>query len=68
MRELIDKEIPIERVRQVRSPAGLNIHARTPDEIAISIVSEMLLFRLGGDGSPMKLDESYYHKLIKNKV
>ena len=68
LRELIDKGISIERVRQIRSPAGLNIHARTPDEIAISIVSEMLLFRLGGDGSPMKLDESYYQKLSKNKV
>ena len=41
---------------------------RTPDEIAISIVSEMLLFRVGGDGSPMKLDESYYHQLTKNQV
>ena len=68
LRELVDKGIPIERVREVRSPAGLNIHARTPDEIAISIVSEMLLFRLGGDGSPMKLDESYYHQLTKNQV
>ena len=68
LRELIDKGIPLERVRQVRSPAGLNINARTPDEIAISIVSEMLLFKLGGDGSPMKLNESYYGRLTKNKV
>ncbi len=55
--ELFRKGIPVERIREVRSPVGLNINARTPEEIAISIVAEMLQFRLGGDGRPMKMDE-----------
>lgn len=55
--ELIRRGVPIERVRELRAPSGLDITARTPEEIAISIVAEILMFRLGGTGLPMKLDE-----------
>ncbi len=49
--------LPIERVKQIRAPIGLDIHARTPEEIAVSIMAEILMFRLGGTGLPMKLEE-----------
>jgi xanthine dehydrogenase accessory factor len=55
--ELIRRGLPIERVRELRAPSGLDITARTPEEIAISIVAEILMFRLGGTGLPLKLDE-----------
>jgi xanthine dehydrogenase accessory factor len=55
--DLLRGGVPIERVKEIRSPVGLDIHARTPDEIAISIMSEILMFRLGGTGLPMKLEE-----------
>ena len=54
--------LPKDRIKELRAPIGLAINARTPDEIAISIISEMLMFRLGGSGQNMKLDE----KLIEN--
>ena len=55
--ELIRRGLPIDRVRELRAPSGLDITARTPEEIAISIVAEILMFRLGGTGLPLKLDE-----------
>ena len=51
------------RVRDLRSPTGLDIQARTPEEIAVSIVAEMLMFRLGGDGRPMKLEERHLQRI-----
>jgi len=55
--ELFNRGIPLERIRQVRAPVGINIGARTPEEIAISIMAEILQWRLGGDGSAMKMED-----------
>ena len=55
--DLIRNGVPIERIKDIRSPIGLDIHARTPDEIAVSIIGEILMSRLGGTGQPMKLEE-----------
>ncbi|TAK67286.1 MAG: XdhC/CoxI family protein [Dehalococcoidia bacterium] len=56
-RQLIDDGIPPERLRDIHAPIGLNIGAVTPEEIALSIVAEITMARLGGDGAPMKADE-----------
>jgi xanthine dehydrogenase accessory factor len=37
----------------VRAPAGLDIGAETPEEIALSIMSEIVLVRRGGSGRTM---------------
>jgi xanthine dehydrogenase accessory factor len=50
--------IPAQKVASVRAPAGLDLGAATPEEIALSIVSEMVAFRRGGSVTPMKLNES----------
>ena len=55
--DLVRTGLPLDRIKEIRSPIGLDIHARTPEEIAVSIMSEVLLFRLGGTGLPMKLEE-----------
>ncbi|WP_440997900.1 XdhC family protein [Arhodomonas sp. SL1] len=38
---------------RVRSPAGLDIGARTPEEIALSVIAEIVQHRRGGSGRPM---------------
>lgn len=47
---LIEHGIPEERLKHVFAPMGLEIGAATPEEIGISIVSELIkIRRLGGD-------------------
>jgi len=54
---LVAEGIPPERVRQLRSPIGLDLGARTPEEIAVAVVGEILMLRRGAAGRPMRLDE-----------
>jgi xanthine dehydrogenase accessory factor len=44
-----------ERLERVWAPAGLDLGAATPEEIALSIVSQMVALRRGGSGGPLKL-------------
>ncbi len=50
---LSDSGIPDEQLDRVTSPMGLEIHAETPEQIAVSILAEILMLRLGGDGRRM---------------
>ncbi|MFN8413686.1 MAG: XdhC family protein [Anaerolineales bacterium] len=49
------KEIGIseELINKVRSPMGLELQAETPEEIAVSIMAEVLMVRDKGTGQPM---------------
>lgn len=38
---------------RVRAPAGLDLGAKLPEEIALSILSEMVMLRRGGHGQPL---------------
>jgi xanthine dehydrogenase accessory factor len=59
---LVADGFPIERVRALRAPIGLDIGARAPEEIAVSILAEWLMVRQGGTGSPLRLDEHLFEK------
>ncbi len=52
-RALREDGVTERRMAQVRCPAGLSIGARTPEEIAVSILGEVLMWRKGGDGQPL---------------
>ncbi len=65
--DLMRSGLPIERIREIRSPVGLDVRGRTPDEIAVSIMAEALMFRLGGTGQPMKI-EDWRIERIRQKV
>lgn len=42
-----------EELAKIRTPIGLDIGAETPEEIAISIMAEVLMLRRGGTGAAM---------------
>ena len=54
--------IPADRVRALRSPIGLDIGARTPEEIALSILAEWIMLRQGAPGRPLRLPDDVFTK------
>ena len=66
--DLVKMGIPKDRITELRAPIGIEINARTPDEIAISILAEMLMFRLGGSGKNLKLDEKLVEKIFSKQA
>jgi len=51
--KMIEAGVPIEQISRVRSPVGLELNAETPEEIAVSIMAEIIMHRRGGDAKPM---------------
>ena len=60
--------IPPERLREVHAPVGLSIGALTPEELAVSIMSEIIMSRHEAVGGPMKMDEAYFDRAIAKGV
>ena len=58
-RRLLEQGITKERIGDVYTPIGLNIGALTPEEIAVSIMSEVIMVRRGGDGGKMTMGDWY---------
>jgi xanthine dehydrogenase accessory factor len=46
-----------EKISRVHSPVGLELNAETPEEIAVSIMAEIIQLRNGGTGKSMKMTE-----------
>jgi xanthine dehydrogenase accessory factor len=53
-RQLEAVGVPQSALAEVHAPMGLELKAETPEEIALSIMSEIVMQRRGGDGQPMK--------------
>jgi xanthine dehydrogenase accessory factor len=53
LRHLREEGFAMEDLAAVRTPIGLDIGAETPEEIAVSIMAEVILLRRGGTGAPM---------------
>ena len=58
-RRLMEQGISKERIREVYAPVGLNIGALTPEELAVSIMAEVIMVRRGGDGGQMQMGDWY---------
>jgi xanthine dehydrogenase accessory factor len=54
VKALKEKGIADEKIARVHSPMGLELNAETPEEIAVSIMSEILMIKDKGTGKPMK--------------
>ena len=55
---LKDQGVAEARIAQVHSPMGLELNAETPEEIAVSIMAEILMIKDRGTGKPMKAKEA----------
>ena len=53
LRLIRDSGVALEALDRVRTPIGLDIHAETPEEIAVAIVAELIMTHRGGTGLPM---------------
>jgi len=61
--ELLKIGVSEKRIKSIRSPVGLDLRGRSPDEIAVSIIAEMLMIREGGSGLPMTMPEKIWSKI-----
>lgn len=52
-KRLLETGVSDEKIARVRSPMGLDLNAETPEEIAVSIIAEIIMVRQGGDGTRM---------------
>lgn len=50
-----------DQLARLRSPVGLDLGARTPEETAVSIAAEIIAARWGGGGEPLSLTEGPIH-------
>ncbi len=51
---LAERGISPEQLERIHAPIGLELNAETPQEIAISIMAEIIMIRRGGTGKPMQ--------------
>src|SRR5512140_1155996 len=54
VKALKEKGVPEEKINRVHSPMGLELNAETPEEIAVSIMAEVLMLKDKGTGKQMK--------------
>jgi xanthine dehydrogenase accessory factor len=52
---LIDQGISAEKIQRIQSPIGLELRAETPEEIAVSIMAEIIMLRNRGSGERMAM-------------
>jgi xanthine dehydrogenase accessory factor len=53
VKALKEKGVPEEKINRVHSPMGLELNAETPEEIAVSIMAEVLMLKDKGTGKQM---------------
>ena len=53
-KQLEANHVASERLARVHAPMGLELEAETPEEIAVSILAEILMLRNGGTGASMR--------------
>jgi xanthine dehydrogenase accessory factor len=54
LQHLVEDGVDPEAVARVHTPIGLDIGAETPEEIAVSIMAEIIMARRGGTGAHMR--------------
>ena len=58
VKALKEKGVDEDKIAKVHSPMGLELQAETPEEIAVSIMAEVMMIKDKGTGKSMKSGES----------
>ena len=55
LKELKKRGLDKKKIASIHSPIGLELNAETPEEIAVSIMAEIIMLRNSGSGEPMSI-------------
>ena len=61
LNRLVEAGLTQEELGRLRSPIGLDLGARTPEETAVSIAAEIIAERWGGSGEPLATTRGRIH-------
>jgi xanthine dehydrogenase accessory factor len=61
---LLREGIPRDRLAEIWAPVGLDLGAQTPEEIAVSVAAELVLYRRGGSGRPLRHVERVLERFV----
>jgi len=61
LRRLREAGVPADALARLRSPIGLDLGGRTPEETAVAIAAEIVALRCGGTGAPLSDTERAIH-------
>ncbi|MEU3244644.1 MULTISPECIES: XdhC/CoxI family protein [unclassified Streptomyces] len=60
-KRLVEAGVRPDELSRLRSPVGLDLGARTPEEVAVSVAAEIVALRWGGTGAPLTLTDGEIH-------
>ena len=55
---LLDEGVNAEALQRVHAPCGLDLGGTTPEEIALSVISEIVQRRRGGSGGSLMVNKA----------
>nr|WP_206326875.1 XdhC family protein [Streptomyces sp. S3(2020)] len=61
MKRLVETGLTDRELARLRSPVGLDLGARTPEEVAVSVAAEIVALRWGGTGTPLTATAGAIH-------
>jgi xanthine dehydrogenase accessory factor len=61
LERLREAGLSADELARLRSPVGLDLGARTPEETAVAIAAELIQLRWGGSGQPLTLTDGRIH-------
>ncbi|MFF2852223.1 XdhC family protein [Streptomyces sp. NPDC058001] len=61
LKRLRDAGLDDAELARLRSPVGLDLGARTPEEVAVSVAAEIVALRWGGTGKPLTMTAGAIH-------
>lgn len=60
-KRLVEAGLTDRELSRLRSPVGLDLGARTPEEVAVSVAAEIVALRRGGSGAPLSAMDGAIH-------